>query len=200
MVVNMVNTKNVTLSVTAGKSSQFPYDGLPQIAFSGRSNVGKSSMINTLIGRKSLARVSSSPGKTITVNFYSVDKKLYLVDMPGYGYAKRSPEQKKQWSELTDGYYTKDGSHGKLRAVAQLIDLKVGPTADDITMMNWLSQSVDDWFIVATKADKLNKTERTKALASLEEFVDGVDIIPFSSQNGEGRDEVWERIFRTLGR
>ena len=148
----MINTRNVELAITAGQSRQFPKSPLPQIALSGRSNVGKSSLINTLIGRKSLARVSSAPGKTITVNFYSVDKKMYLVDMPGYGYAKRSPEEKKQWSELTDGYYTKDGSGGQLRAVAQLIDLKVGPTNDDITMMSWLSQSVDDWFIVATKA------------------------------------------------
>ena len=155
----MINTKNVELSITAGKSSQFPKSALPQIALSGRSNVGKSSLINTLIGRKSLARVSSAPGKTITVNFYSVDKKLFLVDMPGYGYAKRSPEEKRRWSELTDGYYTHDGSCGRLRAVAQLIDLKVGPTSDDLTMMSWLSESVDDWFIVATKADKLGKSQ-----------------------------------------
>ena len=165
----MINTRNVELAITAGRSNQFPKNALPQIALSGRSNVGKSSLINTLIGRKSLARVSSAPGKTITVNFYSVDKKMYLVDMPGYGYAKRSPEEKKQWSELTDGYYTNDGSGGNLRAVAQLIDLKVGPTNDDITMMTWLSQSVDDWFIVATKADKLNKTEREKAMKADEQ-------------------------------
>ncbi|MBR2460829.1 MAG: YihA family ribosome biogenesis GTP-binding protein [Clostridia bacterium] len=193
-----MNTKNVELSITAGKSSQFPKSALPQIALSGRSNVGKSSLINTLIGRKSLARVSSAPGKTITVNFYSVDKKLFLVDMPGYGYAKRSPEEKRRWSELTDGYYTHDGSCGRLRAVAQLIDLKVGPTSDDLTMMSWLSESVDDWFIVATKADKLNKTEREKALSRLLDIVDGVDIIPFSSQTGEGKEQVWERIFKSL--
>lgn len=194
----MINTRNTELTITAGKSSQFPRNALPQIALSGRSNVGKSSLINTLIGRKALARVSSSPGKTITVNFYLVDKKMFLVDMPGYGYAKRSPEQKRQWSELTDGYYTADGSQGNLKAVAQLIDLKVGPTADDMTMMNWLSQSVDDWFIVATKADKLNKTEREKALKRLEDTVDGVDIIPFSSQTGEGKEQVWERIFKAV--
>lgn len=190
--------KKVELAVTAGRSSQFPFDGLAQIAFSGRSNVGKSSLVNALIGRKSLARVSSAPGKTVTVNFYSVDGRLYLVDMPGYGYAKRSPEQKKQWSELTDGYYTRDGSHGRLKAVAQLIDLKVGPTEDDMMMMDWLSRSAHDWFIVATKADKLNKTERALSLQRLGDFVDGVDIIPFSSQTGEGRDEVWARIFKAV--
>ena len=194
----MINTKNVELAITAGRANQFPKNGLPQIALSGRSNVGKSSLVNTLIGRKSLARVSSAPGKTITVNFYFVDKKMYLVDMPGYGYAKRSPEEKRQWSELTDGYYTKDGSGGQLRAVAQLIDLKVGPTNDDITMMSWLSQSVDDWFIVATKADKLNKTEREKALKRILDMVDGVDVIPFSSQTGEGKEQVWERIFKAV--
>lgn len=194
----MINTRNVELAITAGRSNQFPRSPLPQIALSGRSNVGKSSLINTLIGRKSLARVSSAPGKTITVNFYSVDKKMYLVDMPGYGYAKRSPEEKRQWSELTDGYYTRDGSDGQLKAVAQLIDLKVGPTSDDITMMSWLSQSVDDWFIVATKADKLNKTEREKALKKILDMVDGVDVIPFSSQTGEGKEQVWERIFKAI--
>ena len=194
----MINTRNVELAITAGQSRQFRKSPLTQIALSGRSNVGKSSLINTLIGRKSLARVSSAPGKTITVNFYSVDKKMYLVDMPGYGYAKRSPEEKKQWSELTDGYYTKDGSGGQLRAVAQLIDLKVGPTNDDITMMSWLSQSVDDWFIVATKADKLNKTEREKAMKRILDMVDGVDVIPFSSQTGEGKEQVWERIFKAI--
>ena len=150
------------------------------------------------MGRKNLARVSSAPGKTITVNFYEINKEFYLVDMPGYGYAKRSPDQKKQWSALTDGYYTKDGSHGKLKAVAQLVDLKAGATNDDLTMMEWLSESGLDWFIVATKADKLNKTERAKALAALSELVDGVDIIPFSSLKGEGKAEVLGRIAEAL--
>lgn len=193
-----MTVKNAELKITAGLPTQFPYDGKPQIALSGRSNVGKSSLINTLIGRKSLARVSSEPGKTVTVNFYEVNGEFYLVDMPGYGYAKRSPEEKKKWSALTDGYYTKDGSHGKLMAVAQLIDLKAGATENDLNMMEWLSESGYDWFIVATKADKLNKTERQKALEKLSALVDGVDIIPFSSLKGEGKSEVLGRISDAL--
>ena len=195
-----MTVKNAVLKITAGFPTQVPYDGKAQIALSGRSNVGKSSLINTLIGRKSLARVSSEPGKTITVNFYEVNGDFYLVDMPGYGYAKRSPEQKKQWSALTDGYYTKDGSHGTLRAVAQLIDLKAGATENDLNMMEWLSESGLDWFIVATKADKLNKTERQKAIEKLSALVDGVDIIPFSSLKGEGKAEVLGRISDVLGK
>ncbi len=193
-----MTVKNVELKITAGAPEQFPYDGKAQVAFSGRSNVGKSSLINALIGRKSLARVSSSPGKTITINFYEVNREFYLVDMPGYGYAKRSPEQKKQWSRLTDGYYTSDGSHGNLKSVVQLIDLKTGPSADDLTMMEWLSSSGLDWFIVATKSDKLSKTNRNNALKELYEIVDGVDIIPFSSLNGEGKEHVWNRITRYI--
>ncbi len=189
-----MTVKNAELRITAGLTHQFPNDGKPQIALSGRSNVGKSSLINSLIGRKALARVSSAPGKTVTVNFYEVNGEFYLVDMPGYGYAKRSPAEKKQWSALTDGYYTKDGSHGALKAVAQLIDLKAGATENDLNMMEWLSESGLDWFIVATKADKLNKTERQKALSSLSELVDGVDIFPFSALKGEGRDAVLDRI------
>lgn len=189
-----MTVKNAELRITAGLTHQFPNDGKPQIALSGRSNVGKSSLINSLIGRKALARVSSAPGKTVTVNFYEVNGEFYLVDMPGYGYAKRSPAEKKQWSALTDGYYTKDGSHGALKAVAQLIDLKAGATENDLNMMEWLSESGLDWFIVATKADKLNKTERQRALSALSELVDGVDIFPFSALKGEGRDAVLDRI------
>ena len=193
-----MTVKNAELKITAGLTKQFPFDKKAQIAFSGRSNVGKSSLINSLMGRKNLARVSSAPGKTITVNFYEINKEFYLVDMPGYGYAKRSPEQKKQRSALTDGYYTKDGSHGKLVAVAQLVDLKAGATEDDMTMMEWLSESGHDWFIVATKVDKLNKTQRQEALDKLSELVEGVDIIPYSSLTGEGKNEVWARIAQSL--
>ena len=136
-----LNLNNVNLRISAGLPKQFPTDPMVQIAFSGRSNVGKSSLINSLLGRKSLARVSSAPGKTITVNFYDVDKKLFLVDMPGYGFAKRNPADKAQWSALTDGYFTKNPNIDLLKLVIQLIDSRVGPTADDEMMLQFLRQS-----------------------------------------------------------
>ena len=117
---SQVNLQNVNLRMSAGEIRQFPSDPIPQIALSGRSNVGKSSLINCLLGRKSLARVSSAPGKTITVNFYELDKKLFLVDLPGYGFAKRSREDQIKWSTLTDGFFTKNPNLDRLRAVAQL--------------------------------------------------------------------------------
>ena len=125
------NLNNVSLKISAGVPKQFPREGLPQIAISGRSNVGKSSLINTLLGRKSLARVSSAPGKTITVNFYDIDKKMFLVDLPGYGYAKRSFEDKKKWSALTDGYFTSNPNIDLLKGVVQLVDSRIGLTNDE---------------------------------------------------------------------
>ena len=116
-----LNLQNVNLKISAGMPKQFPSEPVAQVAFSGRSNVGKSSLINALLGRKSLARVSSSPGKTITINFYDVDRKLYLVDLPGYGFAKRSPDEKKQWSALTDGYFTQNKNIDRLSLVLQLV-------------------------------------------------------------------------------
>ena len=123
----MLNLSKVELRISAGFTSQFPGDPVPQIAFSGRSNVGKSSLINTLLGRKSLARVSSAPGKTVTVNFYDVDKKLLLVDLPGYGFAKRPLAEKEKWSRLTDGYFTNNPNIDRLRCVLQLVDSRIPP-------------------------------------------------------------------------
>ena len=148
------NLAKAEFALSAGRASQFPRDGRPQIAMSGRSNVGKSSLINTVLGRKKLARTSSEPGKTITVNFYDIDKKFYLVDLPGYGYAKRSESEKRVWSSLTNGYLTGDCAPS---LVLQLVDLKVGPTGDDCMMFDWLDKSGIPYVIVATKADKLNK-------------------------------------------
>lgn len=179
--------------MTAGLATQFPDMRRPQIVFSGRSNVGKSSLINALLGRKSLARVSSSPGKTITVNFYDVDGKVFFVDIPGYGYAKRAPQDKKRWSQLTDSFLH---SECDKRLVLQLIDMKAGPTADDFMMLDWLDATESEYLIVATKSDKLNKTDYALALSELEKL--GAPVIPFSALKRSGRDEVLRAIFDFL--
>lgn len=196
-----LNIQNVNLKISAGTPRQIPSDPRPQVAFSGRSNVGKSSLINALLGRKSLARVSSSPGKTITINFYDVDKKLYLVDLPGYGFAKRSPEEKKQWSALTDGFFTQNKNIDRLSLVLQLVDSRIGPTADDEMMLDFLTQSELPFIVVATKVDKLNATERKKNLEAMRShpLIKDVAVIPFSALKGEGKDELWKAIFRCTG-
>lgn len=190
----MLNTQNVVLSMTAGLPSQFPADDLPEIALSGRSNVGKSSLINTVLGRKSFARVSSAPGKTITINFYKIDKKIYLVDLPGYGYAKRTAEEQRKFSGLTDTYLRRNTPE----LIVQLVDLKAGATADDRMMFDFMNRSGIPYIIAATKCDKLNKTERAEHLAALSEDPllnppeagKKIDIIPFSSLTGEGKAEL----------
>ncbi len=196
-----LNLQNTVLKISAGTPKQIPGDPKVQVAFSGRSNVGKSSLINTLLGRKSLARVSSAPGKTVTINFYEVDKKLYLVDMPGYGFARRSPEEKRKWSELTDGYFTSNPNIDRLALVVQLIDSRIGPTADDEMMLDYLRQAGLSYVIVATKVDKLNATERKANLTALQNhpLAGGVPVIPFSSLKGEGKEELWRVILRTAG-
>jgi GTP-binding protein len=196
----VLNLSKVELRISAGFTSQFPGDPVPQIAFSGRSNVGKSSLINTLLGRKSLARVSSAPGKTVTVNFYDVDKKLLLVDLPGYGFAKRPLAEKEKWSRLTDGYFTNNPNIDRLRCVLQLVDSRIPPTRDDEMMLDYLRQLKIPFVVVATKVDKLNKTERKKNLDALaaHPLTQGAKIIPFSSLSGEGKEELLKVIFGYL--
>ena len=192
-----INVNNANIAITVGNSRQFPKDPRPEVALSGRSNVGKSSLINTLLGRKSLARVSSSPGKTITINYYDIDKKLYLVDLPGYGYAKRSQESKRGWSSLTEDYFVKNPSSDAIKLVIQLIDIRTGPTDDDIMMINFLIDNEVDFLVVATKTDKLSKTQLSNALDQLQkEYFEGtgIEIIPFSSVTRVGKDEVWKKI------
>ncbi len=196
-----INVNNANIALTVGNSRQFPRDPKPEIALSGRSNVGKSSLINTLLGRKSLARVSSAPGKTITINYYNVDGKLYLVDLPGYGYAKRSMESKKNWSSLTDDYFLKNPSADAIKLVVQLVDIRTGPTNDDIMMINFLIDSDIPFIVVATKTDKLSTAQLNNALDNLQkEYFEGTDIkiIPFSSVTREGKDILWNEIFEVL--
>ena len=195
-----MNLNNVNLIMTAGLPSQLPgilRSEIPQVAFCGRSNVGKSSLINKLIGRKSLARVSSEPGKTITVNCYDIDSSLYLIDLPGYGYAKRSFDERERWKGLIDKYFSLDGA----RLYLQLIDLKVGITKDDEAMLSYLVASDLPFAVVATKADKLNVTNREKNLSALrsdKRIPEDCAVIPFSAQNGMGLEDVWGIIHEFL--
>jgi len=192
-----INIKNADLEISAGLASQFPNKPLCNIVFSGRSNVGKSSLINTLLGRNKLARVSSSPGKTITVNFYNVDDKLYFVDLPGYGFAKRAPDEKRKWSMLVEDYFKSMSERNDELLVIQLVDMKVGATQDDKLMLDWMNRTGVNYAICATKCDKLNKTEYAKSLKKLEsdpEIEEGTDIIPFSSLNGTGKDRLFDLI------
>ena len=193
-----INLNNASLAITAGTRAQFPRDPRPQIALSGRSNVGKSSLINTLLSRKSLARVSSTPGKTVTINFYGIDNKMYLVDLPGYGYAKRSMDSKRSWSSLTEDYFIKNPSADALRLVIQLIDIRTGPTEDDVMMINMMLERGIDFAVVATKTDKLSKTALAEALLALErDYFEGtgIKVIPFSSVTRVGKDELLNTIF-----
>lgn len=195
------NVNRAELRVSAGRTDQFPKDAVPQIAFSGRSNVGKSSLINCLLSRKSLARVSGTPGKTVTINFYDVDKKLFLVDLPGYGYARRSGEKRQVFSSLTDSYFTANPLGDRLRLVVQLIDSRVGPTDDDTMMMQWLLDNGIPFIVALTKTDKLKPRELAEILDNLQRefFRDvSVEVIPFSSVTREGKDALWERILRVL--
>mgnify|MGYP000464824053 CR=1 FL=1 len=177
-------------SATAPKD--FPRDGLPQVAFAGRSNVGKSSVINRLLGRKNFARVGAAPGKTVHINYFLIDKTFYLVDLPGYGYAKVSLAEKKRWAELVEGYFQQERN---LALVVQLVDMRHPPTKDDLHMIEFLCDGGFPFLVALTKSDKLNQTERRQRLAALEEaFSDyeGLRLIPFSSVTGEGVEELRE--------
>lgn len=183
----------VKYEASYGTAQQLPASEHIEIAFAGRSNVGKSSMLNKILNRKNLARVSSVPGKTVTVNFFDCDG-IKLVDLPGYGYAKVNFNEKKRWADLMEGYFTSDRN---IRLVVQLTDMRHPVTKDDLDMMRFMRSAGYDFIVVMTKSDKLNKTERTKRMedihTELAEFGD-VKIIPFSASNGEGADEIRKAI------
>ena len=181
-----------------GTLSQIPESSCTEIAFAGRSNVGKSSMLNKLFNRKNLARVSSVPGKTITINFYKVDD-VRIVDLPGYGYAKVAKGEKRRWAEMMEGYFNDDRN---LKLVVQLVDMRHKPSEDDYLMMDFLRQSGIPFIVAATKSDKLNKTEYNNRLTGLRsellQFGDELVIIPFSSENGDGLEKLRQELDKAV--
>lgn len=184
--------KNVNLEITAGNSSQFPKNNLAQIIFVGKSNVGKSSLINTMLYRKSLARISNSPGKTRTINFYNVDEKLYFVDLPGYGYARAPKSEIQKWSSLIEKYL----SYNKyIRTVLFLMDIRHGPGENDKLMYDWLKFYDFEIVIIATKADKIKASQLESSINTIREKFSAHEIIlPFSSQSKFNRDKLWSII------
>ena len=186
--------KQAELETVCGITSRLPENPKPEVAFSGKSNVGKSSLINGLLNRKSLARTSSQPGKTQTINFYSVNQELYLVDLPGYGYAKAAQEIRAKWGKMIENYL-----HGsrQLKAVFLLVDIRHEASANDREMYRWIVHQGYEPIIIATKLDKIKRSQVQKQLKLLRESlnpVPGTRIIPFSAQTRQGREEIWEMI------
>lgn len=192
-----MNLNTAEFEAAYGTFSQLPVCDLPEIAFSGKSNVGKSSLLNKLFNRKSLARISSVPGKTITINFYNVGDARF-ADLPGYGYAKVSKTEKNRWAEMLEGYFR---SNRDIRLVVQLIDMRHSPSKDDLMMIDFLIQMDFKFIVVMTKSDKLNKTEYKKRVESVFNELPNVspdNIIAFSAVNGEGREKIIEKIINVL--
>lgn len=188
--------KSVNLETVCGITSTLPQNDKIEVAFAGKSNVGKSSLINALLNRKSLARVSATPGKTQTINFYNINEEMYLVDLPGYGYAKVSEQEKIQWGKLIERYLNKSQ---QLKAVFLLVDIRHAPSANDAMMYEWIVSQGYHPIIIATKLDKIKRSQIAKNIKILKEglhLVPGTKVIPFSSETKQGRDEVWELIER----
>lgn len=192
--------KSVELEIVCGPTSKLPETKYPEIAFAGKSNVGKSSLINALINRKSLARTSSQPGKTQTINFYNVNKELYFVDLPGYGYAKVSKEEQARWGALIEKYLQ---TSKQLKAVFLLIDIRHEVKAHDKEMYDWIRYNGYDPVIIATKADKISRNQMAKQMKVIREGLgvakaSDITILPFSALTKQGRDEIWDAITNIL--
>ncbi len=190
----MMIIKQAELETVCGITSKLPENAFPEVAFAGKSNVGKSSLINGLLNRKSLARTSSQPGKTQTINFYKVNGDLYLVDLPGYGYAKVSNEIKAKWGRMIENYL-----HGskQLKAVFLLVDIRHEPSANDKDMYQWIVAQGYEPVIIATKLDKIKRSQVQKQIKILKEglkLLPGTQLIPFSAETKQGRDEIWDVI------
>lgn len=186
--------KNVNLEIVCGVTSKLPETVLDEVAFAGKSNVGKSSLINALMNRKALARTSAQPGKTQTINFYNINEAMYLVDLPGYGYANANIEIKAKWGRMIEDYLHQSK---RLKAVFLLIDIRHDPSENDRLMYNWM---VDQGFapiIIATKSDKISKSQINRQLDRISEVlgvIEGTRMVPFSAETKEGREEIWELI------
>ena len=191
--------KQVCLETVCGITSKIPDNQLPEIAFAGKSNVGKSSLINALMNRKSLARTSSQPGKTQTINFYNINDAMYLVDLPGYGYAKVAQSEKEKWGKMIENYLH---TSRQLKAVFLLIDIRHTPGANDKTMYDWIVYQGYQPIIIATKLDKLKRSQVQKALKEVRIGL-GLKaedtVIPFSAQTKQGRDEIWALMDQLIG-
>lgn len=190
--------KNVNLETVCGVTSTLPQNSLPEFAFAGKSNVGKSSLINGLMNRKSLARTSSSPGKTQTINYYNINGEIYFVDLPGYGYATANVEVKAQWGKLIEDYLHQSK---QIRAVFLLVDIRHAPSENDRIMYDWILDRGYQPVIIATKLDKIKRSQVAKQLQLIRDTLDVVDgtiVIPYSSLNKQGREEIYELLDRIV--
>ena len=189
---SQVKIKSVNLETVIGITSKLPENILPEFAFAGKSNVGKSSLINAIMNRKSYARTSSQPGKTQTINFYNINEEFYLVDLPGYGYAKVSQETKAKWGKMIEKYLQRSQ---QLKAVFLLIDIRHDPSANDRDMYEWIVHNGFEPIIIATKLDKIKRSQVQKNVKAIKEGLKlrpGTVVIPFSAETKQGRDEIWE--------
>lgn len=186
--------KQVSLDIVCGVTSRLPETGRPEIAFAGKSNVGKSSLINGLMNRKNLARTSSSPGKTQTINFYNINESIYLVDLPGYGYASVSKEESAKWGKMIERYLHTSKT---LKAVFLLIDIRHEPGANDCMMYNWIVENGYEPIIIATKLDKIKRSQIQKQIKCIKtklQVLPGTQVIPYSAVTKQGREEIYEVI------
>ncbi len=192
--------KSVDLEIVCGVTSKLPDTMLPEIAFAGKSNVGKSSLINALMNRKAYARTSSQPGKTQTINFYNINRELYYVDLPGYGYAKVSQKEREKWGKMIEKYLR---TSRQLQAVFLLIDIRHEPSDNDRLMYDWILDSGFHPIIIATKLDKINRSQVAKQVKLIRETLQAEKdtvIIPFSAESKQGREEIWELIEKLISK
>lgn len=193
-----MNLNYVEFLISAASTSQFPQNRLPEIAFAGKSNVGKSSVINRLLQRKNFARVGEKPGKTIHVNYFVVDQKCYFVDLPGYGYAKVSQAEKDRWARLMESYF----AAGRIDLGIMIVDARHAPTQNDIVMARWFIESQYPFVVVANKLDKVKKSQIESNLQVIREDLELPEeciVLPFSAEKGTGRDDLLKLILRTVG-